>query len=75
MLQWGINRLWVRLVSGQQEITEVRQTKLVVLLFRPFNHGSCFLGDDNLPIGPVWIAFWTFAPFDLVVGVETLVGD
>ena len=75
MLLWGINRLWVRLVSRQQEIAEVRQTELVVLLLCPFNHGSCLLGDDNLPIGPVWAAFWALAPFDLVVCVETLVGD
>ena len=75
MLLRGINRLSVRLVSRQQEIAEVRQTELVILLFSPFNHGSCLPGDDNLPIGPVWTSFWALAPFDLVVCVETLIGD
>jgi hypothetical protein len=76
MLLWGIDRMGFRLVPREQGITELRQTKFVVLLFRPFNHGSGFLGDKDILVRRlVWRTSWTRETFDLIFCVETLVGN
>ena len=65
----------VRLISCKQEIAEVREAKFVVLFLRPLNRGASLLRDNDLLTGTTCGTSRIPKTFDLVVRVETLVGD